>query len=400
MRRFFWAGAVLLLTPAIGLAGSFDRDLFLGMKNDLEVTSLQEFLRDQGLYQGPTNGNFFALTRDAVKKMQEREKIVPVSGYFGPRTRARANAFLAPAYPSESRAQEILRVRNEIEALQTRLKSLQEKLVQERVLAASSSPAAVSSVPDVSPPAFTKNPQVAQAGFIEYSPFGAHYPYRVTFDWATDASGVGDESVACNPLLKVGAGAGRATAYFPEPHINYACKVTVSNTSGKSVSASVLFASPSWVSVNGSSTLPFPDIEATPLKIGEFRVYNGTASDSLFTNFETLVIESMDSTPNRNRKVLFLLRDGIAPTDPLISKTDFTFIATAAPLGNPWRSPLSMAFNVALAAGEEKRVSMWVEQLQFVKSGTLEIAATKAVMTGQLTPVGLFDLTLTKPPSL
>ncbi|HEC66098.1 MAG TPA: hypothetical protein ENI23_12465 [bacterium] len=84
---------VLLFVPFIA-QGSFDRNLFYGISNDLEVTKLQEFLTTEGVYDGPVTGNFFSLTLQGVKNFQAREGISPVAGYFGPLTRTRANEIL------------------------------------------------------------------------------------------------------------------------------------------------------------------------------------------------------------------------------------------------------------------------------------------------------------------
>jgi len=58
-----------LLFPLIASA-SFDRDLFYGLRQDPQVTELQEFLTTQGVYSGPVTGNFFSLTLKAVKDFQ------------------------------------------------------------------------------------------------------------------------------------------------------------------------------------------------------------------------------------------------------------------------------------------------------------------------------------------
>lgn len=73
---------------------SFDRDLYFGMRNDTDVSNLQEFLTDQGFYSNTISGNFFLLTRSAVKKFQAAHGLKP-TGYFGPFTRAVANKILA-----------------------------------------------------------------------------------------------------------------------------------------------------------------------------------------------------------------------------------------------------------------------------------------------------------------
>lgn len=71
---------------------TFDRDLYLGVKSE-EVSVLQRFLVEQGVLEdGLPLGYFGQKTRDAVKKFQEKQKIAPASGFFGPTTRAKANA--------------------------------------------------------------------------------------------------------------------------------------------------------------------------------------------------------------------------------------------------------------------------------------------------------------------
>lgn len=80
------------LVPALAFA-SFDRNLTYGSKGE-DVTELQEFLTDQGLYSGPITGNLYSLSVAGIKRFQKREGITPVSGYFGPKTRTRANSIL------------------------------------------------------------------------------------------------------------------------------------------------------------------------------------------------------------------------------------------------------------------------------------------------------------------
>lgn len=72
---------------------TFDRNLYLGLRNDADVSNLQEFLTDQGFYNQTISGNFFILTRNAVKKFQQAHGIKP-SGYFGSLTRTVANKIL------------------------------------------------------------------------------------------------------------------------------------------------------------------------------------------------------------------------------------------------------------------------------------------------------------------
>lgn len=79
-------------TPA-GTAGAdvFLRNLNFGMRSNKDVRKLQQFLIDKG-YLGGTKatGNFFALTRSAIKQFQAAVG-VPVTGMFDRQTRGAIN---------------------------------------------------------------------------------------------------------------------------------------------------------------------------------------------------------------------------------------------------------------------------------------------------------------------
>lgn len=83
----------LLFIPLIARA-SFDGNLYYGLQNNNGVKELQEFLTGERVYSGPVTGNFFSLTLKAVKDFQKKEGITPVSGFFGPLTRQKANEIL------------------------------------------------------------------------------------------------------------------------------------------------------------------------------------------------------------------------------------------------------------------------------------------------------------------
>lgn len=97
---------LVILSPRVSFgAEQFNRDLSFGFQQDSDVTKLQEFLSDEGLYSGPITGNFFSLTLKAIKAFQTREGITPAAGYFGPKTRVRVNALLgAQVQASNQRA--------------------------------------------------------------------------------------------------------------------------------------------------------------------------------------------------------------------------------------------------------------------------------------------------------
>ena len=170
-----------------------------------------------------------------------------------------------------------------------------------------------------------------------------------------------------------------------------------------SVTPPALVPVPAPVELRASTvkTYPFPEVETMPLELGEFKVRNGLSKDALLTHFEVLLSDEMDSTPNRNRKVYFIIRDGLNAEDTQISKTEFTFILTPPNTGKPHKSFINFPFNVLLKSGEEKTYSLWVEQFKYVRSGTLEIKTTKIGTTdSSISPVGGFDFILAKEPPL
>ena len=71
----------------------FERDLYYGLREDPEVSCLQQFLKNQGqeIYpEGLITGNFLYLTLAAVQKYQAKKGIIQ-TGYFGPLTREATN---------------------------------------------------------------------------------------------------------------------------------------------------------------------------------------------------------------------------------------------------------------------------------------------------------------------
>jgi peptidoglycan hydrolase-like protein with peptidoglycan-binding domain len=91
-KTFIYIAILAILSPTLAFA-SFDTNLSYGARSP-KVLELQEFLTDQGVYSGPITGNFFSLTLTAVKAFQAKNNISPVSGFFGPLTRAKANDLL------------------------------------------------------------------------------------------------------------------------------------------------------------------------------------------------------------------------------------------------------------------------------------------------------------------
>jgi hypothetical protein len=69
------------------------------MTGNASIKALQQFLTTQDLYSGPITGNYLTLTMQGVKEFQIMNKIIPSSGYFGPLTRAKANAIALSESP-------------------------------------------------------------------------------------------------------------------------------------------------------------------------------------------------------------------------------------------------------------------------------------------------------------
>ncbi|MEK7173668.1 MAG: peptidoglycan-binding protein, partial [Patescibacteria group bacterium] len=87
----------------------FNRNLFLGLRNDPDVIRLQNFLRSGGFFAYPeSTGNFFAVTQQAVIQFQQTHNISPRSGYVGSITRAKINEIIATGSGTTSPLEDIL----------------------------------------------------------------------------------------------------------------------------------------------------------------------------------------------------------------------------------------------------------------------------------------------------
>ena len=95
MKKF--ALLALLLLPSVAFGAVFNHNLSYGTTGT-DVSSLQQFLADEGFYRGSITPTFGPLTRSALITFQLQEHITPATGLFGPITRAAANAILA-AHP-------------------------------------------------------------------------------------------------------------------------------------------------------------------------------------------------------------------------------------------------------------------------------------------------------------
>lgn len=114
----------LVLAPGFftRAAESFSSDLSRGAAGSA-VRNLQKFLLEEGVYSGPITGNFFSLTESAVRRFQAREGL-PTTGYFGPQSRAAANALLkggASAQAQSSLEEQLRSLMAQVAVLQARL---------------------------------------------------------------------------------------------------------------------------------------------------------------------------------------------------------------------------------------------------------------------------------------
>lgn len=155
-------------------------------------------------------------------------------------------------------------------------------------------------------------------------------------------------------------------------------------------------ASFSGLRITGSETRNFPDAMTTPLKLGEFTIYNGSTTEVSLIRFEVDIIDGMDSSQNRSKKVYILLRDGAAYSDPEISKTSFTFHSKDPTiLSAPHSARLGLPYSRGIKSGETKIVSVWIELFELVRGGTLEIKQADIVMVSPADITGFFDFLLT-----
>lgn len=82
-----------MLIPSLVSAASLNRNLSVGMTGS-DVKTLQQFLKDQGIYKGSVNSTFGSTTKEAVIAFQKKESIVPASGLVGSLTRTKINSTL------------------------------------------------------------------------------------------------------------------------------------------------------------------------------------------------------------------------------------------------------------------------------------------------------------------
>jgi len=343
MQKYLSPLVLLLFIPLISSAAFFERDLYFGIRNSADVIKLQEFLRDEGLYDGPVTGNFLVLTREAIKNFQRREKIEPALGYFGPKTRARAKEILEKGKSSTGSDSNIL-VPERSEAKLKGLPSPTQDLIA----------------------SLTAQIQALQARLQELRQ---------------------QASSTAQPVSE------------PSPSAaSVSTPVFVSAPASATSSASIPTSTPAVLEIKGNAQTPFPEIATTPLKLGDITVSNHTSSGVELLQFIVDITDDMNSQLNRGRGVFFLIRSGTTTFDTAISKTPFTFLSKdprGEPVG-PNVSRLNLPYNAALKPGEERVISLWIENLDLVLNGTLAVELKEVLTSETVSTAGNFKFTLTK----
>lgn len=319
---------------AFGSEFRFDHDLYFGMANDSDVTRLQELLHDQKVYDGPVTGNFFTLTREGVKRFQEREGITPTAGYFGLKTRARANELLPSGKPL-----------------------VLSDFVNEAILSG----------------------KILSSSDLATLPRETKISY-LTVQIRTLESRLRELQAAFVPAT---------------PEAVVVSETVATTTEGSIVTEDRPVAAPkaTTIIVSGSATSSFPVTKVSPLKLGDITVENNTGSSVLLAQFRVKITDNMNSSLNRNRQAYFILRDGTELTATQVSRTPFTFNSTV-PVNEPHVSLTGFSYPETYAARATRTFGLWIEDLEYVISGTLEVALTGVESTAPVAATGTFRFLL------
>lgn len=313
----FFLSTILSLSA---YAAVFEQDLYSGMFSNPDVKSLQEFLLNQGFYNGPITGNFLSQTKQALIKFQEKEHITPSNGYLGPKTRSRINTRTKIKILSNEDQMESLR--SQIKILQAQLANL---TAQQQAV-----------------PSFTPVPSLTPTTTPVSSPSPSQTP--------------------------------------PPPVATTTPVIPVAE-----------------LRITGSSTQSFPSVVISPLKLGDIVISNTTNRVFLFNQIILDIYEALNSTLNRNKTVLFKLRDGTTTFDDLISQTKFDINREPPGVGEENRRQVSVSFPRIIQPGQTYISSLWIEDLDYVISGSLRVQVFDVLVSDAPAPKGNFTFTLTTP---
>lgn len=127
-------------------------------------------------------------------------------------------------------------------------------------------------------------------------------------------------------------------------------------------------------------------------------IKNTTDHPVSFNQLQLDIYDAMNSFLNRGKKVIFKLRNGTTTFDTLISATDFTVNSQPPPYGQESnRRQLDVSFPITIKTNETYVSSLWIENLDYVISGSLRVEMLTAYISNSITPQGGFAFLLTKP---
>jgi len=148
--------------------------------------------------------------------------------------------------------------------------------------------------------------------------------------------------------------------------------------------------------ISGDYTQLFPTSMVSPLKLGDITISNTTDRAILFNQIELDIYDAMNSTSNRSRAVLFKLRNGTTTFDSLISQTTFNINREPPPFGEETRRQLKVSFPRLIQPGQTYVSSLWIEDLDYVISGSLRVQIFDVLVSDGPAPKGNFTFTLTR----
>lgn len=380
MRHYIASVLIAVFVPIVAGAASFDYDLYYGMERSPDVSRLQEFLKAQGVYNGPITGGFFGLTREAVRRFQQREAVAPAAGYFGPKTRTRANAMLAGGTIT-SREKLIADLTAQIRLFQERLTALQSGITPEPSPLPSPSPSAASSPLSTSTaPRFIAQPNISKQGFSSLVLSGerVRLPYEVTVTWKAEDDEMVEEKVDCTPGLTADNG---STILYPAPTTDYSCKVIATDKDGHATVSDVFtFSSPHWFSMGANTAHnprgEFPSSYTSPLRLGDIEMYNASSSVVHIDQIEVVISDDMNATLNRNRDIDFIVRKGTTSAYDVLSKTTVR-THSDPPKDGPYKYLAKFPVSLTIQPREFRAIGLWVENLEYVTSGMFSVMLDK-----------------------
>lgn len=345
MKRISFALALIVLLP-FSAGAAFSRDLSVDSRGD-DVKALQEFLaKDPALYpEGAVTGYFGALTRAAVRRLQEREKIAPAEGYVGPKTRSRLNQLIDGS--SDSREAEILRLTAKLQELQALLLLLQSS---QATTTATTPPAG-----DTTPPAILSAPVANVGTLASSSPFGVGVSVPVTITWTSDDAAA-SSFVTCTPALR-GVVDG---VYWAEASGTHQCTLTLEDASRNVAATPFSFEVPGWVAVSGSGSALLSE-QST--KLGNIEVADMSSTTLTVFRVEVMVEDALDAPNSRGKNYKLTLRDGETNGDPLLTKLDVYLHSVQPRVGEFHSHHESLYAGVSLLPSAKKNFSLWVEGL-------------------------------------